>query len=115
MIQALQDSQSPFYPLHPLVGVPGGPQLVAMEGHRDEVSCLATAATTTLNGAEPSLCILSASWDKTVRSWDLESTGVLKTFDGHSGRVLSVAVTSDALYAVSSSEDATVRSVYRPE
>ena len=44
-------------------------------------------------------------------SWDLESTGVLKTFDGHTDRVLSVAMTADGVYAVSGSEDATVRCV----
>ena len=53
--------------------------------------------------------IVTASWDKTLKSWDLASTGVLKTFDGHTERVLSVALSGDGVYAVSGSEDKSTR------
>ena len=58
---------------------------------------------------EVSVVIVTSSWDKTLKSWDLASTGVLKTFDGHSERVLSVALSADGQYAASGSNDMTVR------
>ena len=39
--------------------------------------------------------MLTCSWDKSLKSWDLQTSGVLKTFDGHTDKVLSVAVTAD--------------------
>ena len=78
-----------------------------MEGHRDTVSCIATALVQ--SAVRASLTIVSSSWDRSLKSWDLESTGVLKTFDGHGGKVLSVALSSDGLYAASGSQDTTVR------
>ena len=107
---ALEDVAPPLTPLHPLSNVPGGPHLVSMEGHRDRVSCVSTALVEQggKQGAS-SVVIVTASWDKTLKSWDLASTGVLKTFDGHSEHVLSVALSADGLYAASGSEDKTVR------
>ena len=92
-----------------MMNIPGGPLLITMEGHRDVVSSIATTLTKNVATGEYHMCILSASWDKTLKTWDLKSTGVMKTFDGHTGRVLSVALTSDAQYAVSGSADKTVR------
>ena len=104
---ALQDTKPLLTPLQPFSHVPGGPHLVGMEGHRDTVSCVATAL---VEGEdEASLIIVSSSWDKTLKSWDLATTGVLKTFDGHSDRVLSVALSADGVYAASGSEDKSVR------
>ena len=80
---------------------------MCMEGHRDTVSCIATALVQSAVGA--SLTVVSSSWDRSLKSWDLESTGVLKTFDGHKGKVLSVALSSDGLYVASGSHDTTVR------
>ncbi len=36
--------------------------------------------------------VVSASYDKTLRVWDVESGETLRTLQGHTGRVLSVAV-----------------------
>ena len=80
-----------------------------MEGHRDTVSCISTALVSGKQGA--SVIILTASWDKTLKSWDLATSGVQKTFDGHSERVLCVALTPDGMYAASGSDDKSVRSV----
>ena len=102
---ALQDMSPRLTPLHPLSLVPGGPHLVSMEGHRDRVSCVSTA---TVDGGK-SLVIMTGSWDKTLKSWDLGTSGVLKTFDGHSARVLALALSADGVYAVSGSEDKSVR------
>jgi WD40 repeat protein len=82
-----------------------------MEGHRDVVSCITTIMTSNQESGDhdSEVCILSSSWDKTLKTWDLSSTGVMKTFDGHTDKVLSAALTSDAQYAVSGSADKTIR------
>ena len=100
--------QPQITPLQPFSHVPGGPFLVSMEGHRDLVSSIATSITYDQEG-RASFHMVSSSWDKTLKSWDLESTGVLKTFDGHADKVLSVAMSADGLYAMSGSADSTLR------
>ena len=107
---ALRDVNPALTPLQPFSLVPGEPLLVSMEGHRDTVSCIATALVQKQGGV--SLTIVSSSWDKTLKSWDLDTTGVLKTFDGHTEKVLSVALSADGLFAASGSEDKTVRYMY---
>ncbi len=84
-----------------------------MKGHRDAISCVAVASPplTEETGGEAGLCIVSSSWDKTLKSWDLTTTGVLKTFDGHTDKVFSVALTQDGLHALSGSADTTIRYV----
>lgn len=106
---ALTDSQSLLTPLQPLQLIPGGPLLVTMTGHRDAVSAVAATSLASDRTGRPGLCLVSSSWDKTLKSWDLETTGVLKTFDGHTDQVLSVALTQDGQYAVSGAADLTVR------
>lgn len=106
---ALEDVTPCLTPLQPLSRIPGGPHLVGMEGHRDVVSCISTVL---VQGA-PSPIIVTSSWDKTLKSWDLTSTGVLKTFDGHSDRVLSVALSADGVYTASGSEDKSIRYTVR--
>lgn len=104
---ALEDVTPLLTPLQPLSHIPGGPHLVNMEGHRDMVSCISTVLVEGEQGA--SLILVTSSWDKTLKSWDLATTGVLKTFDGHSDRVLAVALSADGVYAASGSEDKSVR------
>lgn len=84
--------------------------LLSMAGHRGPITSIATTVTTENNHEQsPWLVILSASLDHTLRSWDWKGSGVLKTFDGHTDAVLSVAVTGDGCYAVSGGKDKTVR------
>jgi WD40 repeat protein len=52
---------------------------------------------------------VSASWDKTLKMWDLESGRALRTLEGHSDSVHGVAVTPDGKRAVSASLDKTVK------
>lgn len=52
---------------------------------------------------------LSASWDKTLRLWDLESGECTKRFVGHTGDVLSVSISKNLRQIVSSSRDKTVK------
>jgi len=52
---------------------------------------------------------VSASWDNTLKVWDLESGACLKTLEGHSGGVNHVAITPDGERAVSASNDKTLK------
>ncbi|MDT9298615.1 MAG: WD40 repeat domain-containing protein, partial [Arthrospira platensis PCC 7345] len=52
---------------------------------------------------------VSASWDKTLKLWDLEQGGELATLSGHSFSVTSVAIAPDGKRAVSASNDKTLK------
>jgi uncharacterized protein YjbI with pentapeptide repeats len=70
-------------------------------GHSKSVAALAV----TLDGR----CAVSASIDKTLKVWDLETGAELRTLRGHSGQVRGVAVTPDGMHAVSASTDKTLK------
>ena len=52
---------------------------------------------------------VSASVDRTLRLWDLESGQTIRTLEGHTDSVSAVAVTPDGRRAVSASDDRTLR------
>src|SRR5262249_23692381 len=52
---------------------------------------------------------VSASWDHTLKVWDLETRRTLRTLEGHSNEVCGVAVTTDGKLAVSASNDKTLK------
>jgi WD40 repeat protein len=52
---------------------------------------------------------VSASEDKTIKVWDLDSGRALRTLEGHSDGVNEVTVTADGQCAVSESVDKTVK------
>ncbi|HEX8999524.1 MAG TPA: TIR domain-containing protein, partial [Blastocatellia bacterium] len=54
-------------------------------------------------------CVISGSYDNTVRVWELDSGRCLATLKGHTGLVRGVAVTPDGRCIVSGSVDNTVR------
>ncbi len=53
--------------------------------------------------------MVSASYDNTLRVWDLESGEQVHALKGHSASVNAVAVTRDGRYAVSASRDHTLK------
>ncbi len=53
--------------------------------------------------------IASASWDKTVRLWDVRTGAVLRTLTGHRSGVTTVAFSPDGTLIASGSRDNTVR------
>ncbi|ANB12085.1 guanine nucleotide-binding protein subunit beta [Sugiyamaella lignohabitans] len=52
---------------------------------------------------------ISASWDKTLRLWDLNDGTTLRRFVGHTGDVLSVSFSPDNRQIVSAGRDRTIK------
>jgi len=88
-------------PLTPSLMPPGGPLLRTLLGHSSEVNAVAVTA----DGCH----VVSASNDKTVKVWDLQSGQLLRTLVGHSSWVTAVAVTADGCHVVSGSSDNTLK------
>jgi len=70
-------------------------------GHSDSVNCVTFSA----DGRR----ILSGSWDRSLRLWDVESGECLQVFKGHTNSVKSLAFTSDGRRALSGSGDKPIR------
>jgi len=88
-------------PLHPALHPPGTALVRTLEGHSGPVLGVAVTA----NGKRT----VSASWDNTLKVWDLETGGALRKLEGHSGSVEGVAVTAHGKRAVSASWDNTLK------
>jgi WD40 repeat protein len=76
------------------------PLLRTLQGHEDTVGGVAL----TPDGRRA----VSASNDKTLRVWDLETGKTLRTLKGHKDQVKGVAVIGDGLRAISASIDKTL-------
>lgn len=55
------------------------------------------------------LFALSASWDKTLRLWNIETGETIKTFVGHTNDVLSCSIAKNLRQIVSASRDKTIK------
>jgi hypothetical protein len=72
-----------------------------LTGHQDAVTSVAV----TPDGRY----VVSGSWDRTVRIWELATGKEVRRLIGQQGHVESVAVTPDGRYIVSGGNDATLR------
>ncbi|UYV75476.1 GNB2L1 [Cordylochernes scorpioides] len=72
-----------------------------LKGHGHFVS----DCTTSIDGTHA----LSASWDKTMRLWDLNTGVSIKRFVGHKNDVTSVSMSADSRIIASGSRDKTVK------
>ena len=88
-------------PLHPALDPPGTPLLRTLEGHSDGVAFVAV----TPDGK----CAVSASFDNTLKVWDLATGRALRTLEGHSASVSGVVVTPDGSRVISASWDNTLK------
>ena len=73
---------------------------------------LHTGTVTALVALPDSQHALSASWDKTVKLFNVDDGAVLRTFKHHTGPVISLALLPDGLRFVSGSWDKTARIAY---
>jgi WD40 repeat protein len=78
-----------------------GACLQTLQGHSDWVSAVAFSHHSTK--------LASASFDKTVKVWDVSSGACLQTLEGHSRYVYSVAFSHNSAKLASGSEDCTVK------
>ena len=54
-------------------------------------------------------CIVSGSWDSTLRIWDRETGKCLNVLEGHAGPVTSMALSASGRLIISGSDDITLR------
>ncbi|MFB3133774.1 MAG: NB-ARC domain-containing protein, partial [Rhodothermales bacterium] len=87
--------------LNPALTPPGGSELQTFSGHQDWVNAVAI----TPDGTRA----VSASWDKTLKVWDLTTGIEQQTLSGHQSLVTAVAITPDGTRAVSASWDQTLK------
>jgi len=90
-------SSGGIFTLHRITGI----QTATPSGHTDYVRSLAFSPDGT--------SLVSGSDDKTIKLWDVQTGGVVKTFHGHTDWVLSVSISADCTTIASGSEDKTIR------
>ncbi len=88
-------------PMHPALDPPGTGLVRTLAGHLSG----ATSVAVTPDGERA----VSASYDRTLKVWDIASGRSLSTLEGHSREVRGVAMTPDGRRAVSASRDKTLR------
>ena len=64
-----------------------GSKTAILSGHTDDVKSLAPSPDGTI--------LVSGSADKTIKFWDMQTGGVIKTFHGHTSGVCSVSISAD--------------------
>ncbi len=102
---AANDATVYIWEIHPL-DLRNTAQLTAtlymtLAGHTDAVEAVAFNPTQNI--------LASASQDRTIRFWDIESGQAVHTLVGHTAGVTTIAYSSDGTHLVSGSRDLTVR------
>jgi WD40 repeat protein len=77
-----------------------GSQMAVLSGHTGWVRCLAFSSDGT--------SLVSGSDDTTLKLWDIQTGGAVKTFHGHTGHVYSVSISPDCTTVASGSSDNTL-------
>ena len=78
-----------------------GTQAAILSGHIEEVGSLTFSSDGT--------SLVSGGYDTTIKLWDMQTGGVVKSFYGHTDLVFSVSISSDSTTIVSGSHDKTIR------
>lgn len=78
--------------------------LHAITAHSHIVSAVAFSSI-----ASPGKTLVSGSRDRTIKLWNLETGELIRTLNGHTGAIYSIALSSDGQTIASGSEDKTVR------
>jgi WD40 repeat protein len=78
-----------------------GSQSTTLSGH----SNLVVSVTFSSDG----VLLVSGSYDKTIKLWDIQTGGIITTFSGHNDYVLSVSISTDSAMVASGSSDKTIR------
>ena len=90
-----------LWPVKPALHPPGTALIRTLEGHVAGVNSVGVSA----DGRRA----VSASHDKTLKVWDVETGRASQTLEGHSATVWAVAVSADGRRAVSASHDETLK------
>jgi WD40 repeat protein len=77
-----------------------GSQVAVLSGHTNKVK--------SLDFFPDGTSLVSGSYDKTVKLWDVQTGGVVKTFCGHTDTVNSVSISSNCTTIASGSGDQTI-------
>ena len=88
-------------PTHATLHPPGTSLVRTLQGHTDRVRGVALSG----DGRRA----VSASYDRTMKVWDVETGLELRTFRGHTDTVRGVALSGDGHRAVSTSDDRTLK------
>ena len=100
--QAKQSKDSPWLrPLKANLESAGEGCLRTLTGHTESVNAV--------DIAPDGLTAISASWDNTLKIWDIKTGTELLTLTGHTDSVNAVAIAPDGLTAISASSDKTLK------
>ena len=113
MRQTIKSDLTNLTPVHAYSNLPQEDHLLTMSGHLGPVTAIDSVVVVRKTESEKiteEMIIISSSEDCTLRTWDWQGSGSLKTFDGHTDSVLCVALSKNGQYAVSGGNDLTARS-----
>ncbi|PVU90964.1 hypothetical protein BB561_004637 [Smittium simulii] len=77
-----------------------------LKGHSGPVTCVAPISN---SGNSSQDFVLTASWDKSIRLWDVSTTQLLGIYTGHSDFVKTIFVPKDSQYFFSGSSDKSIK------